>query len=663
MRPERRVRRRIRVLEAYPPLIDATQAANDPVTEYLATVVLAGEESDRPEFRDYAKLYEVDGDSSSRSVRTDTRLLVLSRDIHDRRETGVKNQEVADVLYEIADFLEIEDVEYKPRAYRTAARNIESLSEPIEDVYERGELEEIEGVGESIAEKIREYLDTGELAYHEELKGDLPIDIEAITSVEGIGPKTAKTLYFELDVATLEDLERAATEGEIEELDGFGAKSQQNILDHIDRAKEGQERMLLGRAVPIAREIETRFEESNAFDRIDIVGSFRRRRPTVGDLDILATADDPTSAMDEFCEHDDVKEVLSRGETKASVVVSGDLQMDLRLVDTEEYGAALVYFTGSKDHNITLRNRAIDRDWKLNEYGLFDVGEEGDPRADQRVGERLASESEEAVYGALDLAWIPPELREDTSEVDAAASGELPDLVELADVRGDLQIHTEFSDGTHTVHEMAEAADERGLEYVLITDHGPNAPIPSKLDREAFDEQRGEIEEVNADPDVDVTVLQGIEAEITSEGVDVPSAWFEACDLVVAGIHGRPSDPTDLVTQALEAHPIDILVHPTNRLINEREPLDLDMDTVVETAEVENVAIEINAQPERLDLEWRSVKEYRERVAFAVSTDAHTTGELEFMHLGVSQARRGWCDPASVINTRSVDDVLSFFGD
>ncbi|MFA9517402.1 DNA polymerase/3'-5' exonuclease PolX [Halopenitus sp. H-Gu1] len=573
----------------------------------------------------------------------------------------MKNQEIADLLREIADFLEIEEVEYKPRAYRTAARNIESQSEAIEDVYERGELEDIEGVGESIAEKIADYLETGEMDYYEDLKADLPIDIEAITSVEGVGPKTAKTLYLELDVETLDDLERVAEAGAIAELEGFGEKSQRNILDHIERAKKGQERMLLGRAFPIASDVKTRLQDSDAFDRIDIVGSFRRRRATVGDLDILATAGDPDAAMAEFCSHDDVKEVLSRGETKASVIVSGDLGMDLRIVDDSEYGAALVYFTGSKDHNITLRNRAIDRDWKLNEYGLFDVSAVDDARGQQRVGERLASETEDTIYDALDLAWIPPELREDTGEVDAAARGELPDLVELDDVRGDLQLHTDYSDGSHDVREMAEAADEQGLEYVLVTDHGPNASIPTTIDSEGFSDQQAEIEAVNADDDVEVTVLQGIEVEITEDGVDIPAEWIEACDLVVAGIHSQPSDPTDHVVRALREFPIDILAHPTNRLINERDPLDLEMGTVVETAAAENVAIEINAQPERLDLDWQAVKDYRETVSYVISTDAHTTGELEFMHLGVAQARRGWCETGDILNTRSLETLLSFF--
>jgi len=571
----------------------------------------------------------------------------------------MKNQEIATMLREIADFLEIQEVEYKPRAYRTAARNIESLSEDIEDIYDRGELEEIEGVGESIGEKIAEYLETGELEYYEDLKADLPVDIEAITSVEDVGPKTAKKLYLELDVQTLDDLKGAAERGDIADLEGFGEKSQQNILDHIGRAKESQERMLLGRAFPVAQDIESRLHDDDAFDKVDIVGSFRRRRPTVGDIDILATAPDPEAAMEVFCSHDDVKEVLSRGETKSSVVVSSDLQMDLRIVDEKEYGSALVYFTGSKDHNITLRNRAIDRDWKLNEYGLFDVSGVDAEEDNQRAGERLAGETEDDVYDTLDLDWISPELREDTGEVDAAAAGELPDLLELDDVRGDLQLHTDYSDGSHSVREMAEAAVERGLEYILVTDHGPHAPIPSTLDQDSFKEQQADIETVN--DNLDITVLQGIEAEITDSGLELSDDWYEHCDLIVAGMHSDPADPTERVVTALQDFSVDIFAHPANRLINEREPLDLDMETVMQTAAEEDAAIEINAQPERLDLDWASVKEYRETVSYVVSTDAHTAGELDFMHLGIAQARRGWCEASNVLNTRSLDDLRSFF--
>ncbi|MEF8831489.1 MAG: helix-hairpin-helix domain-containing protein [Halobacteriales archaeon] len=573
----------------------------------------------------------------------------------------MKNAKVAEMFREIADFLEIQEVGYKPRAYRRAARNVVALSEGVAEIHERGELQEIDGVGESIAEKIAEYLETGEMSYYEELKADLPIDIEAITRVEGVGPKTAKTLYLELGVETLDDLEGAAEAGEIAQLEGFGEKSQQNVLDHIDLARAGEERLLLGRAFPVAKDVRTRLAGADPFDRVEVVGSFRRRRPTVGDIDVLAASEEPHAAMDVFCDHEDVEEVLNRGETKASVLASGDLRMDLRVVDAHEYGAALVYFTGSKDHNIALRNRAIDRDWKLNEYGLFDVSDvedDGDPRA----GERLAGQTEEEVYAALDLSWIPPTLREDTGEVEAAATGTLPDPAEVDDVRGDLQVHTDFSDGTASVAEMAAAADERGLEYLLVTDHGPNAPIPSRLDGDAFREQRDAVAAVNDDPDVDVRVLQGIEAEITADGVDVPDDWLSEIDLVVAGLHGRLDDPTDRLVAAMESGVLDVLAHPSNRLINEREPLDLDWDAVMATAASEGVAVEINAQPKRLDLDWARVREYRGDVSLVVSTDAHGTPELDYLHLGVSQAQRGWCEPGDVLNTRPVEELLSWFG-
>lgn len=569
----------------------------------------------------------------------------------------MKNKEIAEMLREIADFLEIKEVEYKPRAYRSAARNIESLSEDIESIHERGELEEIEGVGESIADKIAEYLETGELEYYRDLKEDLPIDIEAITSVEGVGPKSAKQLYQALGIQTLDDLETAANEGKIADVEGFGEKSQQNILDHLPRAKESQERMLLGKAFPIAENVRSRLTDEDTFDDVTVVGSFRRRRPTIGDIDILATASDPSAAMEVFCSHDDVKEVLSRGDTQSSVVVSGDLQMDLRLVDDPEYGAALVYFTGSKDHNITLRNRANDHDWKLNEYGLFDVSDVEDDS--QRAGDRLAGETEAEIYDGLDLDWIPPELREDTGEVDAAAGDDLPDLLEEPQIRGDLQMHTEYSDGSHSIEAMAEAATDRGLEYILITDHGPNAPIPSKLDDDAFQDQHEEIQSVN--DDVDITVLHGIEAEITDTGVDLPADWIDHVDLVVAGMHSSPEDPTDQVVTAFEDSPVDIFAHPTNRLINERDPLEFDLDQVMDAAAEHDVAIEINAQPARLDLDWHHVKTYRDTVAYVISTDAHTTGELDNLHLGVAQARRGWCEADNILNTRPLDAFRTYF--
>lgn len=557
----------------------------------------------------------------------------------------MKNTEVADILYEIADFLEIQDVEFKPRAYRRAARNIESLTEDIETVYERGELEEIEGVGGSIADKIAEYLETGDLEYHRELKQDLPIDIDSITRVEGVGPKSARKLYDALGITTIDELRAAAEAGKIADVSGFGETSQQNILDHIEFALRGEERLLLGRVFPLVDDVEARLSSHDAFDRVIVVGSFRRRTPTVGDIDILATASDAEAAMAVFTGDPDVVEVLSSGSTRSSVRMSSDLQVDLRVVDDASVGAALQYFTGSKDHNITTRNLAIERGWKLNEYGLFDE--------DESV---IASETEESIYDALGLQWIPPELREDTGEVTAAANGELPELVELGDIKGDLQSHSTWSDGSNSVLELAQAADDLQYEYLLISDHGPSLHIANGISQEDFAAQRDDVRQAN--DQVDVTVLHGIEANIREDGLDVSTDWLEQCDLVVCALHDRPRDATQWILTAFKEYPVDIFAHPQNRLIHEREPVGFDLDAVMEAARDHDVAVEINAQPDRLDLDWSLVKEYRDTVQFVISTDAHTVSSLQYMHLGVSQARRGWCERSDILNTATLPELM-----
>jgi DNA polymerase (family 10) len=587
----------------------------------------------------------------------------------------MKNKEVAAILYDIADFLEVQDVEFKPRAYRRAARNIESLNEDVADVHDRGELQEIDGVGEAIADKVGEYLDTGEMSYYRELKDELPIDIDALTAVEGVGPKTAKKLYDALGVQDLDDLEEAAEAGEIAGIEGFGPTSQQNILDNIPAAREHRERNLLGTIFPAADDLRDRVLDDGAFDDAEIVGSFRRRRPTVGDLDVLATAsgDDNAAAVEAFTALDVVERVKEAGETKASVEIEGDLDVDLRVVDDDQWGSALMYFTGSKDHNVTMRQRAIDRGWTLNEYGLFEQVESGDGEdgsgeggdgeaADGTVrGDRIAGATEDEVFEALDLQFVPPEMREDTGEVDAAAAGELPELVETEQLRGDLQVHTEYSDGQHSVREMAERADAKGYDYLLLTDHGPSLAVAG-FSEEDFWEQQDDVAAVDDDGDIEVELLQGIEANVVEGGLDVGEELLDACDLVVAALHSRPNDPTEQFVRAVEEEPVDILAHPQNRLLNEREPLELDLDRLIEACVDNDVAVEINSQPSRLDLDWRNVKRYRDEVKYVVSTDAHTTGELDLAHLGVSQARRGWCEADDVLNTKPLDEVFDYCG-
>ncbi|MFB6198703.1 MAG: PHP domain-containing protein, partial [Halobacteriaceae archaeon] len=354
------------------------------------------------------------------------------------------------------------------------------------------------------------------------------------------------------------------------------------------------------------------------------------------------------------------EEVIAKGKTKSSIRVPGDLQIDLRIVKEEEYGAALIYFTGSKDHNITIRNRAIDRDWKLNEYGLFDVSDVDENDAGERAGERLASEEESDIYEKLDLAYIEPELREDTGEVAAAADGTLPNLIQEGELQGDLQVHTTYSDGNMGVQELASAADERGLEYIAVTDHGPGSNLPQCLDGDGFNQQRDKIKEMNEE--FEVTLLHGIEAEITNDGLAFPENWKEELDVVVAAMHTPTDNPTTDIVDTFEEEPIDVLAHPLNRKIHEREPMDVDLQAIVDAATNNAVAIEINAQPARLDLPWRNIKEYRNDAQFVISTDAHRVGELDFAHLGISQARRGWCEAEDILNTRELEGLLRGVG-
>ncbi len=559
----------------------------------------------------------------------------------------MKNKEIAKILYEIADFLEMKDVDFKPRAYRKAARNIEALTEDIESIHERGELEDISGVGESIAKKIVEYLDTGKLGYYEELKADLPVDIEALTNVEGLGPKRVKKLHKELGIESLEGLERTAMKGKIADVEGFGEKIQENILRNIEAAKKGRERQLIGRIFPVVQDLENKLLNKDTFDDLVIVGSYRRKKATVGDIDILGSSQEPKRAMDDFCELEDVKEILVKGKTKSSIILSEDLQVDLRIVNKDSLGSALMYFTGSKDHNVALRNKVKRKNWKLNEYGLFDEDDK-----------KLASETEEEVYRRIGLEFIPPELRENTGEIEAAEEGNLPDLVKVGDIRGDLQVHSNYSDGSSSLEEVAKKAEETGLKYLLISDHGPSLKVAGGLDREEFEQQKREIEEINEK--IDVEILHGIEANIVDGELDISSDWCEACDILTVALHNRPADPTQEILSVFENYPVDILVHPLGRQIYKREPIDLDLDRIVEKALKEHIAIEINAQPERLDLDWRNVKKYRNKVKFVISTDAHSTTEMDFIRLGVSQARRGWCESRNILNTRPIEDVRSY---
>ncbi|WP_226021629.1 DNA polymerase/3'-5' exonuclease PolX [Halomicrobium salinisoli] len=576
-----------------------------------------------------------------------------------------RNDEVARRLEEFADLLAAKGVEYKPRAYRQAAENLRDYPGAIEGLADEGadDVQRIDKVGDAIANKVVEYLDTGEIAELEELREEYPIDIEAITGVEGVGPKTAGTLYEALDIRDLDDLEEAAEAGEIREVSGFGEKTEQNILDGIDFARQSHERELLGEARPYGESVVDTLSAVPAVDEVELAGSLRRWRTTIGDVDVLVGSDDPGTVIEAFTDWDEADGVIEAGESKASVRASG-VRVDLRVVDPAEFGAALQYFTGSKEHNLAVRNRAIDSDLKMNEYGIFDVSEVDDD-SDQRAGERVGGETEASMYEPLDMEWMPPELREDRGEVAAAAEGTLPDLIEPGDLRGDLHTHTEWSDGELTIADHVAAAAEFGHDYVAITDHatGPGMVGGLGLDDEELRTQLSEIREV-AD-DADIEVFAGVEANVSAEGeISVADDLLADLDVVVASPHAAlDGDGTDRLVAAAEHPSVDVIGHPTGRYLNRRQGLELDVERLATVAAENETALEVNANPSRLDLSGGAVKVAVEAGAtVAVDTDAHSAANFSLQRYGLHTARRGWAEPDDVLNAWDAEAVRAFLG-
>ena len=575
-----------------------------------------------------------------------------------------RNREVAARLEEFADLLAATDVAYKPRAYRRAADNVRDHPEPIEELAAGGDdrVATIDAVGDAIAAKIVEYIDTGTIDELAELRAELPVEMDALTGVEGVGPKTVGRLYDAIGVQTLDELETAAANGQIRELDGFGAKTEQNIREGIAFARDATERQLLGEARPLGERVVAYLSDSevSSVERCALAGSIRRFKPTIGDIDVLAASEEPEAAVAAFTDWPAAETVLEAGSEKASIRAAG-MQVDLRVVAPAEFGAARQYFTGSKTHNLTVRNRAIDRGLKLNEYGVFDVSEttaEG-----QRAGERLASESEAAVYEAVGLSWIPPELREDRGEVAAAAAAELPTRLATGDIRGDLHVHTEWSDGGASIETMVAAAADRGYEYICLTDHatGPGMVGGVGLDDDALREQLQTIRAVAAD--AAITVFAGVEANIAPDGsVSVGDDLLADLDLVVASPHASLSgDGTDRLVSAARHPSVDIIGHPTGRQLQQRSGLDVDVERLATAAAERGTALEINASPRRLDLPGRQVKTAIDAGApIAINTDAHRPASFDLLRFGVHTARRGWAEPADVVNAQPADALRSF---
>ena len=564
----------------------------------------------------------------------------------------VHNAEVATAFEEMADLLEIEGANpFRVRAYRFAARTLRDLPAEVGEMVAKGEdLTSLPGIGDDLAGKIKEILATGTAAALEAQRKRVPATLTELLRIPGLGPKRVKTLAHELKIRSLSELQTAAQAGRVRTLAGFGEKTEQHILDALATRLAEAPRVQRAVAIPYAEALVAYLEQSSGVSRVIAAGSYRRGLETIGDLDILVTAPAGRTVMDRFVAYQEVRDVLAHGATKSSVRLQSGLQVDLRVVPQESYGAALLYFTGSKAHNVVLRQLAQQRGLKLNEYGVF--------RGDKPV----AGETEESVYASLGLPWIPPELREGRGEIDAAKAGRLPHLVDLQDLKGDLHAHTRATDGRNSLPEMAEAARLRGLRYFAITDHSRRLTMAKGLDSTRLLQQMEDIDQLNATLS-GITILKGIEVDILEDGsLDLPDEVLGRLDLVVGAVHSRFNlsnrRQTERIMKAMDHPHFSILAHPSGRLIGRREPYEVDMLRIIRKARERRCFLEINAHPERLDLtdiHCRMAKE--EGVLLAVNTDAHSMLDLENARFGVGQARRGWLEKADVLNTRSYTEL------
>jgi len=569
----------------------------------------------------------------------------------------MKNTTIAKVFSDIADLLELkgENV-FKIRAYQKAARAIEHYPKEIKFMLDEGEnLRNIPGVGEAIAKKTTELVTTGKLGYYENLKAEFPEGITNLLAIPGIGPKTANRLSSELGVSSVDALEQAIHSGQVAKLFRLGDKTADNILQQIQALRRKDQRIPIGEALPIVEEILGPLRSVPGVRNLTYAGSLRRFRETLGDIDLMGTADNPKEVIDTFVTLAHIGQVLAQGATKASAIASGGLQVDLRMVEHDSFGSLLQYFTGSKQHNISLRERGRRQGLKLSEYGITSL-------ATDKL-EKFAVEEE--FYHRLGLQYIPPELREAQGEVERAEQGTLPKLVELPDIKGDLHVHTDWSDGHNSIEEMALAAKELGCQYIAITEHSGGRGIAHGLDAERLRKQVADIRALN-ERLYGIHVFSGIEVDIRADGrLDLPHEILSQLDIVIGAVHSamnqREEKMTKRVLSAIEDPDVDIIAHPTCRLIGEREPIAIDLEAIFRAAVKNNKVLEINAMPERLDL--NDIHTFRARelgVKLAVGTDAHSVAHLGFMRFGVGVARRAWCEPQHILNTLSLEQVLGF---
>lgn len=583
----------------------------------------------------------------------------------------MENLDVARTLTELADLLEIQGASpFRIRAYRNAVNTINSLSQPLKDMVAAGEdLTELPGVGKSVAKYIGEFLTSGSISRLEEVSAEFPRSLVQLMRLDGVGPKKARKLFEELDVRTVDDLAAELEAGRVQTLDGFGVKSAAKIIDAIEDHKKHTGRFQIRETERLIAGLLEHMQSAPGVARIELAGSLRRRKETIGDVDILAELEgDGTPVVDHFVSFSGAQRVVGAGSTKGSIVLHSGLQVDLRVIPSRSFGAALQYFSGSKGHNVAVRSRAVRQGLRVNEWGVFRVPEtEDDEPIGKEDGERLAGDTEQSVYEVLGMSWVPPELRENRGEVEAACEDELPELVSLEDIRGDLQMHSTWSDGKASVEEMARSCLERGYEYFALTDHSQAMAMVQGLTPERAREQWAEIEQVQ-ELVPGIRILKSVEVDILKDGsLDMPDDVLEQLDVLVISVHSfmdqNKKTMTDRVLRAMQHPSADILAHPTGRIINRREPFELDVEAVLEAAADLSLAVELNANPNRLDFSDVHVHRAKElAVPVVISTDAHSLRGLADMRFGVDQARRGWLEASDVLNTRSVEEMMGWLG-
>lgn len=571
----------------------------------------------------------------------------------------MKNAEAAKILYEIADLLEIKGVAWKPNAIRKAAKVIESLSDDIEEIYKKlglNGLMQIPSVGEGIAKKLEEFLKTGKIKDLEDLEKSIPEGVVQLMRIPSIGPKKAWRLYKELKITNLEKLEQAAKAGKISKMEGFGEKSEKEILEKLDRLKKsGQERRLLGEVLPFADSIVKKLRKLDFVKHADIAGSLRRRRETVGDIDILVTSSKPEKVMDYFIKMDEIKEVAAKGGTRSAVILKNGMNADLRVIADKTYGAALLYFTGNKDHNVVMRQIAIKKGYKLSEYGLFDKNDKV-----------IAGKTEEDVYKKLGLHYLEPEMRENTGELEIFRNKMPPRLIGYDEIKGDCHVHTIWSDGHYSTEAMIKEAIKMGYEYVAITDHSKSSAVASGLDEKRLAKHLDEIEKLADKYRKEITVLKGSEVDILKDGrLDYSNEVLSKLDVVIASVHSNfkmdKEEMTSRIIKAVENKHTTAIGHLTGRLINRREPYEVDFDKILQAAKDNNKALEINAFPSRLDLKDSHIRKAVEnKVKMIIDTDSHDISHFKYMEFGIAQARRGWATSEDIVNSWSLQRFKKF---